>query len=1087
MSAIDEIIARSRSPGTFVERRSFTLSKEKAIEKLREFSLRNPNQYILELIQAAVFADATYIAVDITPERLLVAWVGGKPFEANDLESIFDYLFADRAERSTRHLTQLAVGLNAILQRNPKSIRIESGDGSAGQTARMDLNAKGEGQLGIPESGLAGTYILVEYPSSWLPRLTSRSVSPEENLIETKCLYIPVPVLLNGRAPFGYRASREIHLYGIQKKHQHRFDVDGRRGVVGLTSSAQSARREFRMVVGGVWISSMPLEALGTPNLATKTHVLCGVICDDNLRKTADQAAIVEDRRYVEMLHAVQPQATTLLKGLSSKYSPPRLPHLPNTESTSEALPSEPLPDRIPQLANRPEIEIDVLKSLPDGEPVLWVRPEDVLEIEAAVSPRNLGPHVLCLTPGQAATLQAEIPKLGLSHLNNATDADFVRRVLERRQLLRRHTVTFQSNKIQHVTGELIIRHHLAGPPPRWGNTKDGDTAAIIMHRNTVLWCGQLPLGMDNISVVVELRRSTDEPQQLITEIIDTVTANVWKLSQSNDVVGDAMAREDAQDKLVTGILGLNVHPYFVQQGNTPTQLALSLPRQWGDTAAEMLKQALFSTTQGDMTLDGFAALQGTRQTRLLSSPADRRPLESLEQRLGFGHLCVDTDDNAPILVAAYTQKRWILIENPKNISSRHATISIRASFTPNWMPEHSPHPVIVRTNVAGRPIHQLEDALWSKGEDMLLQHLVNLAENDRWHKLAVQSGHSTARCRGIGRLAMLALALKHQPKARVLRTTAGTSISPQAMLETTAIRVVPQFGPSNRDTNTVALTFDEHQLLLAAGAQIRLCFDDPPDVWNSLENSEDGRWLIRRAVSAPGMEGWLGLRHPFDGSSGMLVQGFGTLDVIPQSPTAAPCHGLIRTIGARRGLSAAQQELLALSRQQLYQQLQKDAGKLKDARLQTANQYLSAFVAEQAPTRRQRSQEQQSPHKALQQRLRAALPSPLDQEMYLNIIDDPTPRKSQPFRIENNDIRGDMVLLLNKQHPLTRRALSNIRSTAAEIILLEVTRQIALWCMQRRIPVDLLAMHQVLVAQRITQSSGDVRRAIPQGKSELA
>ena len=218
MSAIEELIARSRAPGTFVERRQFTLSREKALEKLRDFSLRNPRQYILELIQAAVFSGATYIAVDINKERLLVAWVGGRPYTATELEQIMDYIFADRGEMSTRHLTQLAIGLNALLKRNPKLIRIESGDGSPRGTARMDLNPDGEGALGLPETGLAGTYILVEYPRGWLPSLSRRQFHEEEGVIETRCLYVPVPILLNGRAPFGYRASRDIHIYGIQNR-----------------------------------------------------------------------------------------------------------------------------------------------------------------------------------------------------------------------------------------------------------------------------------------------------------------------------------------------------------------------------------------------------------------------------------------------------------------------------------------------------------------------------------------------------------------------------------------------------------------------------------------------------------------------------------------------------------------------------------------------------------------------------------------------------------------------------------------------------------------------------------------------------
>ena len=73
MSALDALLARSRSPGTFVERSTFTLSRDKAIEKQREFALRHPAQYVLELIQAAVLSDATYIAVESSPSSILVA------------------------------------------------------------------------------------------------------------------------------------------------------------------------------------------------------------------------------------------------------------------------------------------------------------------------------------------------------------------------------------------------------------------------------------------------------------------------------------------------------------------------------------------------------------------------------------------------------------------------------------------------------------------------------------------------------------------------------------------------------------------------------------------------------------------------------------------------------------------------------------------------------------------------------------------------------------------------------------------------------------------------------------------------------
>ena len=148
MSAMDALLERSRTPGTFVERRRFSLARDKAIEKMKEFSLRDPQQYVLELIQGAVFAKATYIAVDTHTDRIMIGWVGGRPYRKEELENLFDYLFANQSDSEYRHVVQLAIGLNALLQRRPKSLRVESGDGTSAGTVRLDLDPDGNGTLG---------------------------------------------------------------------------------------------------------------------------------------------------------------------------------------------------------------------------------------------------------------------------------------------------------------------------------------------------------------------------------------------------------------------------------------------------------------------------------------------------------------------------------------------------------------------------------------------------------------------------------------------------------------------------------------------------------------------------------------------------------------------------------------------------------------------------------------------------------------------------------------------------------------------------------------------------------------------------
>ena len=232
MSQLDGLIARSRKPGVFVERRRFTLSRERAIEKLREFSLRHPSQYVLELVQSAVFAGATYLACDARPGSLLIAWVGGKPFNRRQLEDLLDYLFADRTDPETRHLVQLAVGVNAILQRKPKTLRLETGDGKT--SVRLALDAKGNGTVGEVQDPIAGTYLYAEFGGGWFQRFMGSTHTPEQALVEERCLYTPVPILLNGRAPFGYRGTRHIEIFGART--QAHFDEEGRRGVVAMHS-----------------------------------------------------------------------------------------------------------------------------------------------------------------------------------------------------------------------------------------------------------------------------------------------------------------------------------------------------------------------------------------------------------------------------------------------------------------------------------------------------------------------------------------------------------------------------------------------------------------------------------------------------------------------------------------------------------------------------------------------------------------------------------------------------------------------------------------------------------------------------------
>ena len=75
MAAIDDVIARSRRPGGFSQRRHFTLARQAAIRKMRQFALADPHFYVCELIQAAIGSGAQYVDIVTTDSEFRLSYV----------------------------------------------------------------------------------------------------------------------------------------------------------------------------------------------------------------------------------------------------------------------------------------------------------------------------------------------------------------------------------------------------------------------------------------------------------------------------------------------------------------------------------------------------------------------------------------------------------------------------------------------------------------------------------------------------------------------------------------------------------------------------------------------------------------------------------------------------------------------------------------------------------------------------------------------------------------------------------------------------------------------------------------------------
>ncbi|MBI5499948.1 MAG: hypothetical protein HY907_06875 [Deltaproteobacteria bacterium] len=302
MSAVDDVIARSRQPGGFVARKRFAVARSRAVQKLRRFALASPHDYIIELIQAAIANGADFVDIELGHSGINLSYAGGG-FAPEELAQLFDFLFASKENLETADVRQLALGLNALLDARPDEIVIESGDGTLARTTRVRIDGRSEAvEVGSPRYALRGTFVRV----AGLKRgpLGDGSRQGELLAIEGRCLTAPVPIVVNSQPIFGYGRMRTPRLLGYDAVLS--FDEGDLYGTIGLGGTAGDSF--FRLLTWGVWIDSLRADILPGTSLG-------GIVGFDRLHKTADHAAVVQDERLGELWTRLRPYARMLAEG----------------------------------------------------------------------------------------------------------------------------------------------------------------------------------------------------------------------------------------------------------------------------------------------------------------------------------------------------------------------------------------------------------------------------------------------------------------------------------------------------------------------------------------------------------------------------------------------------------------------------------------------------------------------------------------------------------------------------------------------------------------------------------------------------
>jgi hypothetical protein len=957
MSQLDDILARSRGPGAFVERSRFTLARDKAVEKMREYALRDPRRYILEIIQGAVFSGARFLAIDVCEQHVSIAWVGGRAYQVHELENLLDYLLSRRRGADHRHVVQLAVAVNALLQRKPKLIRIESGDGTREGTVLIEMDKDGNGVRGEPQEGLAGTYLYAEFEQSWSDRFSTSDLTDEQQLIETHCQYSSVPILLNGRAPFGWRGGRPT-MDGAN------FD-DGQRW--GTVYRAHPSDQRFRVVIGGVVVSEQVLPELGAlrDRQSEKDQLLLrGVICDDNLRRTADHSDIVRDRAFHEMLHALQPHCTNYIRDRRSNYTPPPLEPLPEivaerSEQQTPQVAPEPLPALIRQLGLRSAAPCQVFDEKVDDprSPAFWVRPRDVDRMTEAANVTRLPYPVYVMTPGQVRTLESEYSGAAVIALGRPADVDFIVRSLERFAL--RPTIEV---RLEHdgFSGNLRIRATLNGPRIGWDPAADpAEVPLLISLSGRALFVRTLSdLPIPGLDVVWDLDEGSVAPEEEIPflRMIDivqrTVRAEIWRLFQQMTTSRADPRIESARRDLVAGALSVVAQPYFVRTDGVVKLLA-HLPAELEPVESQLLGTPLVDTDTGTLSFDAFIALQGTSRAVQLKTDADLARMVHLEDRFGYGNLSAPGASGRVLTVFAFPSRteqdasRWMLTAHGRPDEAVAQIWVERCLATP----ETPKGTELVDTGLVGvfvaKRAHSGVMVDIRTGLDLLFEQMVEI-RNGRADASLLAS--LDARDHAMIRLAVASL-VDSDPKWRniPLFEVGAERWSLGRVRDRPDFGVVPQGGVASASDPVVALTLDEVRAIeRAQGEQLPLRFDDPPSVWIE---AEQGDWLLRVPIRYGRVRGWMGLRSPFDGTGGVLFKRGEGMSATAPTVRQVPSHGMVWSSDPNDSAHTIPDHMIDLANRKLYQALggKLAGGRWSGADLETATSYAQVWVLEES------------------------------------------------------------------------------------------------------------------------------------------
>jgi hypothetical protein len=299
----EDYIKLLQQEGDFQSSGRFSLEAKKALQKMQEFRLLDPAEYILQLVSCAVMRGATRMQIEINGRDTRVAF-DGEPFSAQELEQIFDCASQHSQHPLTAAGAHLAIALQAMRTYNPDVLIVESRDGSGRNVLQLYEQEVWIETLSTPgPNPKLVTYVGLEHSLSLFnlcfPSLVGAWRS-EHSLLRRLAFTSPIPITVNGAPITFYTGLSTVLLQGpgrppVWAENRSIKQTIQDQPCWGLAERRYVSKGQLFLIQAGICFRQADSEV---------PEGLIVYLQDDRLRRDLSQRAIVKNEIRNEVVKA---------------------------------------------------------------------------------------------------------------------------------------------------------------------------------------------------------------------------------------------------------------------------------------------------------------------------------------------------------------------------------------------------------------------------------------------------------------------------------------------------------------------------------------------------------------------------------------------------------------------------------------------------------------------------------------------------------------------------------------------------------------------------------------------------------------